>query len=1176
MPFDVPAGVGPFDDGALGQRNRLVFGLDGVCLKKPQRGFFDPPNGNRFVLGYAQLMSTYPNIIGPYRVLQRLGHGGMGVVYHAERVDTGELAAVKTVRELNESLLSGFRRELLALSRIRHPGIVRVFDHGIHNGRPWYAMELLSGKTFRAFITDVMDVDRTRALSVIWRFCRALAFLHGEGIVHCDLKPENVLVLKNDQPVLFDFGLATFFSGSLNREALDLGEEGAGTVTYMSPEQIQGESIDARADLYGLGCMLYEVVVGAPPFSGKQSAEVAWAHLEREPVPPSMIVDDVPRDLEALILRLLAKRPADRLGYADDVLAALSQIDPQISESGAAPAARPYLYRPAFTGRERDLDQLRPLVDQLRRGKGSIAFIGGESGVGKTRLAVELGREARASGIRVVTGESTPVGTASGDLGAGTPLRAFKCVLDAVADRCREVGEAETEHLLGPRLKVLAAYEPSLLALPGAGAAPEPADLPPAAARLRLYAYLAAVISSFALEKPLLLVLDDMQWADELTLGFLEYLLHGAAFDRMKLCILATYRREEAPERLVRLIEERGVVSIALERLDESAVAAIVGDMLALSPPPRVLSRYLTRQSEGNPFFVAEYLRTAVEAGALFRDSSGTWELSEARGPQHSRHEFLQLPRTLRELVERRLLGLPPTTLFVAQVAAVLGRESTAELLGAVARIDDVELLQAIKELLRRQVIEESSTGRLRFVHDKIREYAYSSLEPADRARLHRRSAKALARSTKGDPSHVLATLGNHWERGGKFEKARQCYLQGARIARNRFAHDEAERLYRAFLNLVDGVTVDDIAARQELASDVLLFQGRAEDAVAELDAALACAQALGDVLGEAETLRRMGVALWELSRMDEAREFFDRAIDVVRTRGEANATFEGVTFGNLGNVSLQQGRLDEARDFYEQALAIHRTEGDVRNEGVKVGNIAIVHFNQGRFAEAESLYRHAIEIARETNDRRTEGRHLGNLALLLSECRRSDEAREAFESALAITREIGDIREEGIILGNLGEMYQMIGDLDRGLSLNIEAHQIHQRVGNRRFEAVTLIGRSHLERLFGRFARADACLSEAAHILNDVGDTLYLTMVVVGRGFLDLARGRDAHTHLEEATRLIEPLNASPESTIVMLRDELIRANDAFLEGRLLYHGQLVDDLPEGVQSWLRKRGEI
>ncbi len=1105
-------------------------------------------------------MTDLPETIGPYRIVDLLGAGGMGVVYRAEDPATGKRVAVKTVRAAGQGMLASIRREIHALARVRHPGVVRITAEGVHDGLPWCAMELIEGVSLRDMLTA--KAERDRVLALVARLCGSLAYLHGEGIVHCDLKPGNVIVREDGAPILVDLGLASNVVGAINREALDaVGDVGSGTIAYMAPERIQGELADPRADLYSLGCILYEIVAGQPPFVRQRPMEVAWAHLETAPRPLVDVAPDVSLELDALVMRLLAKRPADRIGYAADVAAALGA---ESADDGPRP--RSYLYRPALAGREDALSRVQRLAARLEQGSGGLVLVGGESGVGKTRFVVEVGRMARIEGARILASEcQQPAGSSGG----ASPLGSLRKILETIADRCRELGEPETEHLFGARVNVLAAYEPSLAGLPGADRHPWPPELPPAAARLRLFTALAEVLTAVSAGgTPLVVVLDDLQWADELTLGFLEFLVEGNRLEREPTLVVATYRTEEANATIERLIASDRAVAIDLERLDTADVASIVGDMLAIVPPPTVLSRYLARQSEGNPFFVAEYLRAAVDAGMLWRAPSGAWQVSDL-GPKDSRHEVIALPGTLRELVERRLDALPDGARAVANAAAVLAREADSRMLARVASLDDAQTMDAVGELLRRHVFSEASPGLLRLAHDKLREVAYACVPAAARARLHGLAAEAIeALAERAD----FAALGVHWERSGDRARARQAYLSGARLAHDRYAHGEAERLFRSYIALADADDAERVRVRAEFAYDVLRLSGRGEEAADELEGAGADAHILGAVADEAECLRRLGCVLWELSRMDEARETFAAALALAA----GDRRFEGITYGNLANVYLKQGDQDEALSLYERSLEVHREIGDRNGEAVKIGNIAIVHYNRGDFARARPLYEESIAILNEIGNRPAEAKMLGNLALLYSDAGDHEASGELFERALALTRDAGDRREQGIVLCNMAVNCQRRGRYDEALARNEQALGLLVETKTPNFEAVALNFRATLARQMGRLADAARSTERALAIQREVGDRRSVALALVEAGTQALARGEPAIGHVEEAEALAADLDLLDGSLIASNIETLRRAIAASAAGETLFRGERLADLETSFRRYLATTGEL
>ncbi len=1061
----------------------------------------------------------WPETIGPYRILEPLGQGGMGVVFRAEHGTTGERVALKTVQVPRESLLSSIRREIHTLARLRHPGIVRVLDEGVDAGLPWYAMEILDGRDLRAWAATRISPPASgrRRLSaetvaavvtLARRICAPLAFLHGEGIVHRDLKPENILVLPGDRPVLVDFGLASIFGGHGSRDQLSTVDEVSGTIIYVSPEQVGGEQVDARADLYALGCILYELVAGRPPFVGN-NFKVMMSHFREAPEPLSALADGVPPEVEALVAQLLAKRPVDRIGYADVLAARLGRLGGEPDETERVDGVRPraYLYRSRFTGREGPLAELRRAMERLRASVGGVVLVGGESGLGKTRLVREAARAAEHAGVVALLGECPPPAARPAGAPGGVPLGPLRGPLRAIADRCREFGPFETDALLGPRGKLLAPYEPTLEGLPGQEAFPEPAELSPAVARERLYAALTETFLAFGRQLPVAVVLDDLQWADELTRGWLASLMRSGALDESRTLLVGTFRSEEIDDEFLREADPAGVLRIDLAPLERTAVAELVGDMLALAAAPAGLGEYLGRQSDGNPFFVAEYLRAAVEEELLWRDDSGRWRITETEGSLGGAVNFdrLPLPRSLRELVDRRLGGLPEDALALVDAAAVVGREATLDLVGRVAGFGETALMETVAELIRRHVVDEPEPGRLRFAHDQIREVAYAGLAPDRRSALHRAAAVALE-PLAGADGDLAAALGGHWQQAGEPERARGWYLAGARAAYARFAHGEAERLYRAYLDLTDAPAPEAVEALNELGRDVLRMQGRAREAIETQERALDWARRIGDRAGEIRSLYEQGLVLKEVGELDRAEARFEEAMRVAADTGDLVA--ERKSRGYLAGVFYERGDLDRARELYTETLEAARETDDRRLEGQTLTNLAIVHVEQGRPDEAVELYERAVAVQNEIDDRNGLMIALNNYGFLHAEHGRFDEARAIYERGLEISREIGHRRFEGILLANMADLARDEGDPEAARDCCERALAIHRQVGNRRWEGMTIETLATVESDLGRADEARSLFEQALAIHEELDNRRHVARTLVLRAALERRAG--------------------------------------------------------------------
>lgn len=852
-------------------------------------------------------LETLPERIGPYRVVEALGAGGMGVVYRAIHDATGATVALKTVQAQGEAVLAGIRREVHALRALDHPGVVRIVDEGLAAGIPWYAMELLEGPTLRRFHRDRSASSQSRptrmdsapphapqgaerpgpgeppvtrrgestsasapasgsglpmireSLSALHTVCSTLAFVHGRGVVHRDLKPDNVILTPDRGPVIVDFGIAARGLDARGREVLHTTGRAVGSPGYMAPEQVLGEIVDARADLYAIGCMLFEAISGRLPFDSDTVQLVLSRKLHEDAPSPRAFAPEMSDALERLVARLLARRPQDRPGHADDVAAMLAALGAE-ARPGERPAAEPYLYRPGLAGRGEAMDTIdrvlagasvarvdvaasssrTPLVRMERltpkaapavatdvrtmgftmaeptldvtSGRdlaacrhGGFILIGGESGVGKTRLALEVTARAAQRGFRVVTGQCERVGVGGGAVNGlrAAPLHPLRDLFHAIADKCHAMGPGGYEVLLGSRGPLLAQFEPELGALPGHQNEAAPTELPPDAARTRLHEALSDTLRAFAASEPLLLVLDDLQWADEHTVRFLSW-LDGAWFDGTPVIVLATYREEEVSSELAVLLGRKSIELIRLARLDERAVSRVVRDMLAVEAPDATLVTFLHRHTEGNPFFVAEYLRTAIARRLLVRDDLGRWKFDEGEAAG-GELERLPLPATLRELIALRIAGLGPSALAVAQMLAVLGREVDAALL-AEALGDAALDAAATNELMRRQVIEEPAPGVIRFLHDKLREVVYASVAQPQRTRLHARAARALTdfAARSGELDRLAPELAHHHAEAGDVPRALGFLDQAGDRAMSSGASADALRSYDLAASIYD------------------------------------------------------------------------------------------------------------------------------------------------------------------------------------------------------------------------------------------------------------------------------------------------------------------------------------------------------------------------------------
>ena len=276
-------------------------------------------------------------VLGDRYLLQsRIGRGGMATIYRARDLQMDRDVAVKMLREVystNPKFVTRFLREARAASALKHPNIVQVYDYGQTDGNYYIVMELVEGTDLRSYLSshDVLDVDR--AIIIAHDIALGLGAAHRRGIVHRDVKPQNVLIGIDGSIKLTDFGIVSLYKNA-NAERLTTSGMTLGTVQYFAPEQAQGEIVSPAADVYALGIVMYEMLTGHPPFDGNSPVVVAMQHIQDQPEPPGQFNPSIPAALEEIILRCLEKEPGTRFPDGSQLARALEMLgDAKMSET---------------------------------------------------------------------------------------------------------------------------------------------------------------------------------------------------------------------------------------------------------------------------------------------------------------------------------------------------------------------------------------------------------------------------------------------------------------------------------------------------------------------------------------------------------------------------------------------------------------------------------------------------------------------------------------------------------------------------------------------------------------------------------------------------------------------------------------------------------------------------
>jgi energy-coupling factor transporter ATP-binding protein EcfA2 len=751
---------------------------------------------------------------GRYQVKKFLGEGGKKKVYlaHDTLLDRDVAFALIKTEKLDETALARIKREAQAMGRLGdHPNIVSIYDLGDHQGQPYIVLPLMSGGDVEGLIKKATDhkLPLDQAVAITKAVCNGLIFAHSKGIIHRDIKPGNVWLSADGTAKIGDFGLAV----ALDLSRLTQHGMMVGTVSYMPPEQAMGGEVTAKADLYSLGAMLYEMVTGRPPFVGDDSIAIIGQHINTPPVSPTWHRAELPPVLETLIMQLLEKDPGKRPASAAEVLKVLESL-----EAGKVKAVTPSemptstqsanpIYRRVFVGRETELKQLQSAFDGTMSGQGSLMMVVGEPGIGKTATCEQLATYVALRGGKTLVGHCYEKGSLSLPyLGFVEALRGYVINRDSQELR-KELGTGAADVA-----RIVSEVREKLKVKPKTSGDPEEE-------RYRLLQAVTSFLTNAAAVQPLLVVLEDLHDADKGTIDLLTHVSRNLSGTRI--LIVGTYRDVEVDRNhplSAALAELRRVSSygrVILRGLNADEVSRMLQSITA-QEVPWGLAEAVHRQTEGNPLFVQEVIRYLNEEG-LIKKEGGQWKGKSGTALAMS------IPEGLRDVIGKRLSLLSKECNQLLSVASVIGREFALDTLKNVAGIPEDEFVKALKEAVHLSILEERShVGAIqyRFTHAFFRQTLYEEMIAPRRLQLHRQVARVLESRYASRLEEHAAELAEHFSQSTDsvdLKKAVEYGEMAAKRASDVYAYGEAVRLMEQALEVQEILDPEDKAKRCHL-----------------------------------------------------------------------------------------------------------------------------------------------------------------------------------------------------------------------------------------------------------------------------------------------------------------------------------------------------------------------
>jgi tRNA A-37 threonylcarbamoyl transferase component Bud32 len=1039
-----------------------------------------PPSEATTVLsGSAEVSSFRPGArVGPYQIEAQLGQGGMGRVFRARDTRLGRVVAMKVIRP--ERAGDGehrtrFQREARATAALNHPHICTLFDIGEHDGSLYLVMELVEGETLASRLREgPLPLDKLAQYGS--QIAQALAAAHERGIIHRDLKPGNVMVTPAGIKVL-DFGLAKLPGTDAGASAATALDMLVGTPAYMSPEQARGEELDARSDIFALGALLYEAATGVRAFRGSSVPDILRQVASAHPPPPSSLRPGLPAGWDSLLTRALAKDRARRFRSVADLLEAIETL----RAAPAAPPPRTDERRPdPVFGRERELQVLERLLESALAGAGKVVVVTGEPGIGKTALTGNFVYAARQRHPDLLLAR----GACVEQYGSG---EAYLLFLDALGSLLNGPGRERATALLRRYAPTWCLQFPAVFSSDAIEQLQREAT---GANKDRMLRELGEALAALTAETPLLLVLEDVHWADAASVDMMRHLAERARHQR--LMMVGTARPEDiergnpALKHCYAEMRARGVCEeIPLALLSAGDIAAYLNAHYSPHEFPAELAAVIHRKSEGHPLFATGAIQLLAERGDIAR-ASGPWKLAHPLSDIE-----LGVPGSVRSMIEKKIALLSEPQRQTLLYASVEGEEFSSTVLAALLEADELELeerlstLEKVHRLVYRKAEEDLPDGslatRYRFMHALYQYYLYDQLLSRRRTLLHLQAGEALERVYGNQRARVAGALALHFERGRDFSRAVTYCLETGAAALSRYANAEAVGHFSHGLELVEKLPETEQPGRRA----ALLFKraqahlalGRLKEAAEDYAAMREVCRAAADLEGECRAAIGQTVVAHNLREVDDIERYGREAMALAdQTGNTALVSDAGLQWAIFLAVN---GRLVEAQSQWDRCIPLARRSG---NRTALVSGLTyqgVKHFWKTDYAAAEAAQSEASQLAAEIRDGFFLPLALYYLGLTRASRGRVSDGLRNMEQAFDLAQRNSNAVALSRVPNGIAWLWRETGDLGKSIEFNRHSIEFAKKYRAAEAEANALINLVYDYVLGGELGQASQALED-------------------------------------------------------------------------------------------------
>lgn len=944
-----------------------------------------------------------------WELLEEISSGSFGTVSKVRNKKTKKIAALKIIHpNLNsEEEKRRIKINFISASKISHPNCVKMIEWVETPQSYGFAMEFVDGKPI-SFLKNLRNKETefslSKAIQAIIQVCNGLDELHSLNLVHRDLKPENILITSEEEVKITDFDF-------LKTSALINTPKGIfiGTIKYASPEQcVDSKKIDGRSDLYSLGVILYELITGKLPFDGKTNTEIILAHIKSPLVFPKELPSEIPNSLKNIIEKLLAKNPKDRFQSArnliDELKVFLSEREISKINSG-----QKRLLPPTFVGREEFLYSLENNFHQVTSSRGKAVLILGDSGVGKTKLWNEF-----CVGLNLFKVNIFETFCVNGS-GIYKPLSE---IIKQCLTSLKGLENHKKAEILGNNGKILLdlCSEPQdeeLLSL----LEQQPFTLAKVNDEIRFFETVQTFftnLSEIVFDKnPIIIFFDDLQWADEKTCNWLNFLFKN--IHKLPIYFVGTSRSQFSDslpfKRILTNFEkvEEYLETIHLKPLDLNSVSALLTSMLGKSEPINEdFAKGVMKRCSGNPLFISEIVRYLLRTEKI-KLENGKWILNE------SSIEELKLPSSIQHILTKQLELLRPEVLKCLQVASIIGKTFSSQQLIDLLEIEENTVLNLLEEARFEGLIKNKVQSSFEFTYDAICESLLVNF--SEKKEFHEKVGFYLEKQNSENLEQIFDELAKHFYLAKNYTKAIEyCSLAGD-FNNKEFSYLKAEYFYAQVIEL---------------------------------------AQKTGDKELEIDFLLKRNVLLENLTKLKEQNDSLNKALKLAL---EINDDLRvGRVSQGIGELQYNQGKFEEAKKNFDKAIKLFEQE----NSKTDLVNVYQIYFyfylSKYEQPKAKLVTKKRLEIAKELKDESLIE------SALLDIYKFADTKEEVKEALSFLNKRKKNAKKENIIdtiltcNDVLGIIFLKTGKIDNSIQISLENLKLSNRFGMRLNATNTLL----------------------------------------------------------------------------------------------------------------------